>query len=151
MYENVLLKEEVQFLRKELENWKEVCKKQVERILHTLVEAADQLEGSSPTKEDEEVEKVVCPACGDIFSQPGYTFIVLASKTHKLAPAVEEGQEAPNAQLRREDEPEIGLILDMELEKAEELQPQSLELMDQPNKGNIEANQSVVTQEPTPS
>ena len=64
LYENGLLKEEVQFLRKELENWKEVCKKQVERRLHTLVEVANQLEGSSPSKEDEEVEKVVCPTCG---------------------------------------------------------------------------------------
>ena len=68
MYENGLLKEEVQFLRKELENWKEVCKKQVDKRLHTLVETTDQLERSSPTKEDEEVEKVVCPTCGEIFS-----------------------------------------------------------------------------------
>ena len=107
--------------------------------MHTLVEAADQLEGSCPAKEDEEVEKVVCPACGDIFSQSGYTVIVCAFETHKPAPAVEEGQEAPNAELR-EDEPEIGSILDMELEEAEQLQPQSSELRDQPNKGYIEAN-----------
>ena len=41
LHENGLLKEEVQFLWKELENWKVVCKKQVERRLHTLVEATD--------------------------------------------------------------------------------------------------------------
>ena len=78
LYENGILKEELQFLQKELENWKEACKKQVERRLHTLVEATDQLEGSSPAKEDEEVEKVVCPACGEIFNQSGYTVIMHA-------------------------------------------------------------------------
>ena len=83
MYENGLLKEEVQFLWKELDNWKEVCKKQVYRRLHTLVEAADQLEGSSPAKEDEEVEKVFFPACREIFSQSGYTVIVHAFETQK--------------------------------------------------------------------
>ena len=88
-----------------------------------MVEVADQLEKSSPAKEDEEVEKVVFPACGDIFSQSRYTVIVCAFETHKPAPAVEEGQEAPNAELRREDEPEIWLILDMELEEGEQLQP----------------------------
>ena len=92
LYENGLLKEEVQFLWKELENWKEVCKKQVERRLHTLVEAANQLEGSSPAQEDEEVEKVVCPTCGEIFSQSGYTVIVHAFETHKPAPTAEEGK-----------------------------------------------------------
>ena len=76
LYENGLLKEEVQFIWKELENCKEVCKKQVERRLYTLIEAEDQLEGSSPAKEDEEVEKVVCPACGEIFNQSGYKVIV---------------------------------------------------------------------------
>ena len=97
MYENGLLKEEVQFLRKELDNWKEVCKKHVYRRLHTLVEVVDQLQGSSLAKEDEEVEKVVFPTCEDIFSQLGYTVIVCAFETHKPAPAVEEGQEAPNS------------------------------------------------------
>ena len=58
-YENGLLKEEVKFLQKELENWKEACNKQVEKRLHTLVEAADQLEGSYLAKKYEEVEKVV--------------------------------------------------------------------------------------------
>ena len=39
----------------------------------------------------------------------------------------------------------------MELEEVEQLQPQSSEFMDKPNKGCIEANQSAVTQEPAPS
>ena len=43
LYENGLLKDEVQSLQKELENWKEACRKQSERKLHTLVEVADQL------------------------------------------------------------------------------------------------------------
>ena len=41
LYENGILKEEVQFIQKELVNWKEACKKQAERRLHTLVEVAD--------------------------------------------------------------------------------------------------------------
>ena len=64
MYENRLLKEEVQSLQKELENWKEACRKQVERKLHTQVEAADQLEGSTPVEDGDEEERVVCPMCG---------------------------------------------------------------------------------------
>ena len=55
-----------------------------------MVEAADQLEGSSPTKEDEEVEKVVCPTCGIFFSQASYTFIVCAFETQNPAPTAEE-------------------------------------------------------------
>ena len=61
MYENGLLKEEVLSLRKELENWKEACRKQSERKLHTLVEAANQLEGSTATEVGDEKERVVCP------------------------------------------------------------------------------------------
>ena len=121
MYEKRLLKEEVQFLRKELENWKDVCKNQVERRLHTLVEAVDQLEGSSPAKEDEEVEKVACPTCVKFFSQLSYIVKVQAFETHKPTPAAEEGQEAPDAELRKEDELEVGLILDIELEEAGQL------------------------------
>ena len=64
LYENGLLKEEVQSLWKELENWKEACKKQGERKLHTLVEAIDQLEGSTPAKVGDEEERVVCPVSG---------------------------------------------------------------------------------------
>ena len=68
MYENGLLKEEVQTLRREIENWKEACRKQVERNLHTLVEAVDQLEGSTPAEDGEEEERVVFPMCGEIFN-----------------------------------------------------------------------------------
>ena len=41
LFENGLLKEEVQALRKDVEIWKETCKKWVERRLHTLVEATN--------------------------------------------------------------------------------------------------------------
>ena len=68
MYENELLKEEGQSLQKELENWKEACRKQSERKLHTLVEATGQLEGSNPTEVGDEEERVVCPVCGEIFN-----------------------------------------------------------------------------------
>ena len=74
-----------------MENWKEVCKKQIDRRFHTLIEAVDQLEGSSPAKEDEEVEKVIFPACGEIYSQSGYTVKVHSFETHKPTPTTEEG------------------------------------------------------------
>ena len=134
-----------------MEDSKEACKKQVERRLHTLVEVANQLEGSSPTKEDEEVEKVVCPACEEMFNQSGYIVILRAFGTQNPTPAIEEEQEAPNAQVRNENKLEVGLILDIEVEEAEKLQSQPSELIDQPNEGNIEANQGANTQEPAPS
>ena len=43
----------------------------MERRLHTLVEAGDQVEGSPPIEEGEELEKVVFPGCGEIFNQSG--------------------------------------------------------------------------------
>ena len=90
-----------------MENWKEVCKKHVERRLHTLVEVVDQLEGSSYAKEDEEVEKVVCPACGEFFSQSDYTAIVCSFGTQNPARNAEEEQEEPDVELRKEDETEV--------------------------------------------
>ena len=39
--------------------------------MYTLVEAVDQVEGSSPVEEGEELEKVVFPECGEIFNQSG--------------------------------------------------------------------------------
>ena len=92
--------------------------------MNTLVEVADQVERSSPTTEDEEVEKVVCPSCGESFSQSGYKVIVRSFGTQNLAPTAEEEQEAPDIELRKEDEPKVGLIPDIELEEAEQLQPQ---------------------------
>ena len=64
----MLLKEELQSLRKELENWKEACRKQVEMNFHTLVEAAYQLEGSTLVEDGYEEERVVCPMRGKIFN-----------------------------------------------------------------------------------
>ena len=84
-----------------------------------MVEAADQLEGSSLAKEDEEVERVVCPTCGEIFSQSGYMVIVRSFGTQNPAPTAEEEQEAPDVELRKEDEPEVGVIPDTELEEDE--------------------------------
>ena len=63
--------------------WKETCKKQVERTLHTLVEAANQVEGSLLFEEGEELEKVVCPTCGEIFNQLGYKVMVRAFVAQK--------------------------------------------------------------------
>ena len=60
LFENGVLKEEVQALQKEVEIWKETCQKQVERRLHTLVEVADQIGGSLLAEEGDE-EKCIFP------------------------------------------------------------------------------------------
>ena len=52
--------------------------------MHTLVEAADQIEGSLSAEEGDELKKVVFPECGEIFFQLGYKVTVrafLAQKT----------------------------------------------------------------------
>ena len=96
LFENELLKEEVQSLQKEIENWKEACKKQSEKKLHTLVEAADQLEGSTPAEVGDEEERVVCPMCGEIFNQSGYKVIVCAFVTQQPIPIAMEEQRQPD-------------------------------------------------------
>ena len=67
------------------------------------------------------MEKLFFLACGEIFSQSSYTVIVHAFETQKTAPTAEEEQEAPDVELRKEDEPEVGLIPNIELEEAEQL------------------------------
>ena len=93
----------------------------MERRLHTLVEVVDQLEGSPPTEEGEEVEKLVCPECGEIFNQSGYEVIVCEFVAQKPAYAVEEEKETPAVELRGEDEPEVEMIPDIEVREHEKL------------------------------
>ena len=76
LHENGLLKEEVQTLQRELEKLKEACRKQVERKLHTLVEAVDRLKGSPPSEDGEEEERMAYLVCGEIFNQSRYKVIV---------------------------------------------------------------------------
>jgi len=77
----MLLKEEVQMVRRELENWKETCKKKGERKLHTFVEAVDQLEGPNSTEPGKEEERVVSPTCGEIFKEAGHNIVIRAFTT----------------------------------------------------------------------
>ena len=74
-----------------MENWKEACRKQGERKLHTLVETADQLKGSNPTKPRNEEERVVCPTYGEIFKESGHKIVIHAFTTQQFAPTTEEG------------------------------------------------------------
>ena len=76
LFKNTLLKEEVQTLRRELETWKETCRKQGERKMHTLVEATDQLEGSNSTEPGKEEERVVCPTYGEIFKEVCHNIVI---------------------------------------------------------------------------
>ena len=116
-------------LQRELENWKEACRNQVERKLHTLVEAAERLEGSPPIEDGEEEERVVCPVCGEIFNQSGYKAIVPAFVTqkHELAVVEEQGQEAPKMEVRDAKEMEIEMIPGAEKGENEQLQSQPAE------------------------
>ena len=84
------MKEEVQALIKELENWKEACRKQGERKLHTLVEVGDQLKGSNPTEAGNEEERVVYPTCGEIFKEEGHKIVIHAFTTQQSSPTIEE-------------------------------------------------------------
>ena len=90
LFENRLLKKEVQALIKELENWKEACRKQGERKLHTLVEAANQLEGPNSIEPGNEEERVVCPTCREIFKEAESKIVMHALTIQKYAPAMEE-------------------------------------------------------------
>ena len=97
LFKNRLLKEEVQTLRKELENWKEACRKQGERKLHTLVEAMDQLEEPNSIEPGNEEERVVCPTYGEIFKEVGHKIVIHAFITQQSAPAMEEVAEKEDA------------------------------------------------------
>ena len=68
----------------------------MERKLHTLVEAADQLEVSTPVEDGDEEERVVCPMCGEIFNQSDYKVIVHAFVTQQPIPIAVEEQGQPN-------------------------------------------------------
>ena len=92
--------------------------------LHTLVEDADQLEGSPPAEEGEEVEKVVFPECGQIFNQSGYKVTVCAFVAQKPAQAVGEEKETYAVELSDEEEPEVEMILNIEVREHEKLQSQ---------------------------
>ena len=62
MYENELLKEDVQALREELQRWKESSKKEVTQGLEMLEEVANQLGNPHSISENEEH---LCLKCGD--------------------------------------------------------------------------------------
>ena len=81
MFKNMLLKEEFRILKRELEHWKEACRKQGERKMHTLVEAVDQLEGPDSTEPGKEEERVVYPTCREIFKEEGHKIVIFAFTT----------------------------------------------------------------------
>ena len=58
--------------------------------MHTLVEAAKQLEGSPLDEEGDELDKVVFLECGEIFDQLGYKVIVWEFVAQKPAQTTEE-------------------------------------------------------------
>ena len=89
----MLLKEEVRILKRELEHWKEACRKQGERELHTLVEAVDQLEGPNSIEPGNEEERVVYPTCEEIFKEASHKIVIRSFTTQQSAPAIEEAAE----------------------------------------------------------
>ena len=68
----------------------------MERKLPTLVDAADQVEGSTPGEASDEEERVVFPVCGEIFNESVYRVIVRAFVTQQPVPIVVEEQGQPN-------------------------------------------------------
>ena len=95
--ENTLLKEEVQVLRRELETWKETCRKQGERKMYTLVEAAEHLEELNSTKPGKEDERVICPTCGEIFKEVGHKIIMRTCTAPHSTSTTEENAEKEHA------------------------------------------------------
>ena len=65
--------------------------------MHTLVEAADQLEGSNSTEPGKEEERVVCPTCGEIFKEAGHKIVIHAYATQQFAPTIEGAAEKEDA------------------------------------------------------
>ena len=63
--------------------------------MHTLVEAADQLEGPNPVEASDEEERVVCLMCGEIFNDSSYKVIVHAFATQQPALTAVEEQGQP--------------------------------------------------------
>ena len=102
--------------------------------MHTLVEAADQIEGSLLAEEGEELEKVVFPECGEIFTQSRYKVTVHAFVAKKPTQVVGEEKITSTGELRDEEEPEVERIPNVEARECDQLQAHP---------------QGVVTQEPT--
>ena len=61
--------------------------------MHTLVEAADQLEGSNSTEPGKEEERLVCPTYGEIFKEAGHTIVILSCTTQHSTPTIEGAAE----------------------------------------------------------
>ena len=80
-----------------------------------MVEAVDRVKGSLPVEEGEELEKVVFPECGEIFSQLGYKVQVCAFVAQKPTQEVGEEKETSAMELRGKDEPEVEMIPDIEV------------------------------------
>ena len=57
--------------------------------MYTLVEAADQVEGSHSTEPDKEEECAICPTCGEIFKETGHK-IILRTYTAQQSEATRE-------------------------------------------------------------
>ena len=79
-----------------------------------MVEATDQLEGSPLVEEGDELDKVVCSKCGEIFDQSGYKVIVWAFRAQDPTQAIEKEREALAVELKSEDEPKFEMILDLD-------------------------------------
>ena len=138
-----------------MENWKEACGKQGERKLHTLIEAADQVEGSDPTEPGNEEERVVYPTCGEIFNESGYKIIIHALTTQQSTPTTMEGQVqldlrdggTPQEKLQEEEVSDEQDVVTQE--------PASLDIIDCENtqekiqEEEASDKQDVVTEEPT--
>ena len=100
--------------------------------MHTLVEAVDQLEGSPPDEEGDEIDKVVYPKCGEIIDQSGYKVIVWEFVVQRPAQVTEDKKEAPVVELKGEDELEFEMI--HEFGEDEHCKPNQQSILRSPKK-----------------
>ena len=82
------------------------------------------IEGSLSAEEGEELEKVVFPACGEIFNQSRYKVTVCAFVAQKPTQEVGEEKGTSVEELSDEEELEVERVPNVEVRECDQLQSQ---------------------------
>ena len=67
---------------------------------------------------------MVCIECGEIFNKVGYKVIVQVYVAQEPSQEIKEGKEVPAVEPNDENEPELDIILDLELGEDEKMKSQ---------------------------
>ena len=113
--------------------------------MHTLVEVADQIEGSLTIEEGDELKKVFFLECGEIFSQSRYKVTLHAFVAQKPTQTVGEERGTYAGELRDKEEPEMEGIPNVEVRECDQFQAQPQGVVKQEPK-NLEIFVETATQ-----